>query len=46
MIDEDGVTIYDCSTESLIRNDGDPDLSRHDKGKAILQKTFIEIRKM
>ena len=46
MIDEDGVTIYDCSTESLIRSEGDPDLSRHDKGKAILQKTFIEIRKM
>jgi phosphoglycerol transferase MdoB-like AlkP superfamily enzyme len=46
MIDENGVTIYDCSTESLIRSEGDPDLSRHDKGKAILQKTFIEIRKM
>lgn len=46
MIDEDGVSIYDCSTETLIRNEGDPDLSRHDSGKAILQKTFIEIRKM
>lgn len=46
MIDESGVTIYDCSTDKFIRNEGDPDLQRHDYGKAILQKTFIEIRSL
>lgn len=44
MIDENGVTIYDCSTEAVIRNEGDPDMHRLKYGKAILQKTFTEIR--
>lgn len=46
MIDKNGVTIYDCSTDRFIRNEGDPDMLRHDYGKAILQKTFIEIRSL
>ena len=46
MIDKDGVTIFDCGMNSMVRDEGDPDSRRFSYGKAILQKTFIEIRKM
>lgn len=45
MIDENGASVYDCSTGSIIRNDGN-DTLRLEYGKAILQKTFMEIRGM
>ncbi len=45
IIDENGASIYDCSTESIIRNDGEDSL-RLQYGKAILQKTFMEIRNL
>ena len=45
IIDENGASIYDCSTKSIIRNDGEDSL-RLQYGKAILQKTFMEIRNL
>jgi len=45
IIDENGASIYDCSTERIIRNDGEDSL-RLQYGKAILQKTFMEIRNL
>lgn len=45
IIDENGSSIYDCSTGSVIRNDGE-DTLRLNYGKAILQKTFMEIRNL
>lgn len=45
IIDENGASVYDCSSGTVVRNDGD-DQKRLEYGKAILQKTFIEIEKL
>ena len=46
LIDVNGVTIFDYTTGKELRREGDPDSTRLNHGKAILQKTFIEIRKL
>jgi hypothetical protein len=45
-MDKTGVTIFDCTTGKELRSECDPDSTRLNYGKAILQKTFIEIRKL
>lgn len=45
IIDSEGVTIYDHVTESTVRNEGENGERRLNRGKAILQKTFSEIRR-
>jgi phosphoglycerol transferase MdoB-like AlkP superfamily enzyme len=46
IIDVNGVTIFDYTSGKELRSEGDPDSTRLNHGKAILQKTFIEIRKL
>ena len=46
IIDSRGTTIYDCTTEQVVVSENDADNHRLNRGKAFLQKTFIEIREM
>lgn len=44
IIDSEGTTIYDCTTEQVVTDENDPDSARLNRGKALLQKTFEVIK--
>lgn len=46
IIDSLGVTIYDCNASSSMRSECDSLQLREQRGKAFLQKTFMEIRSL
>lgn len=44
VVDSLGATIYDCTADMTLLDENDPSEARLDRGKALLQKTFEEIR--
>ncbi len=46
MVDSLGATIYDCTADMTLLDENDPSAVRLDRGKALLQKTFAEIREL
>ena len=46
IIDNEGKTIYDCTTDRIIDSLGSDNARREKLGKAWIEKTFMEIRKL
>lgn len=46
VIDTEGVTLYDHTTLSTLSDVGEGGARRLEQGKALLQKTFIEIKQL
>ncbi len=46
VVDSLGTTIYDCTADMTLLDENDDDGKRLGRGKALLQKTFSEIRKL
>ena len=46
VVDSLGTTIYDCTADMTLRDENDDDGTRLGRGKALLQKTFAEIREL
>lgn len=46
VVDSLGATIYDCTSDTTLADTGTAGAQRTERGKAVLQKTFSEIRRL